>query len=132
MSHQKDYFLYHKPLQPLRQKDIAEETKLSTATVSRVCRHRYVLFEGQVYPLQSFLATAYAVDKEDGASVSDKAIMRKIADLVESEDKDHPYSDQDLAEYFASAQISVARRTVTKFRQKLNIPNSRIRRRWRP
>ena len=132
MSHRKDYFLYHKPLQPLRQKDIAEETKLSTATVSRVCRHRYVLFEGQVYPLQSFLATAYAVDKEDGASVSDKAIMRKIADLVESEDKDHPYSDQDLAEYFASAQISVARRTVTKFRQKLNIPNSRIRRRWRP
>ena len=116
----------------MRQKDIAEETKLSTATVSRVCRHRYVLFEGQVYPLQSFLATAYAVDKEDGASVSDKAIMRKIADLVESEDKDHPYSDQDLAEYFASAQISVARRTVTKFRQKLNIPNSRIRRRWRP
>ena len=82
--------------------------------------------------MQSFLATAYAVDKEDGASVSDKAIMRKIADLVESEDKDHPYSDQDLAEYFASAQISVARRTVTKFRQKLNIPNSRIRRRWRP
>ncbi|WP_417093613.1 RNA polymerase factor sigma-54, partial [Megasphaera sp.] len=132
MSHQKDYFLYHKPLQPLRQKDIAEETKLSTATVSRVCHHRYVLFEGQVYPLQSFLATAYAVDKEDGASVSDKAIMRKIADLVEGEDKDHPYSDQDLAEYFASAQISVARRTVTKFRQKLNIPNSRIRRRWRP
>lgn len=132
MSHQKDYFLYHKPLQPLRQKDIAEETKLSTATVSRVCRHRYVLFEGQVYPLQSFLATAYAVDKADGVSVSDKAIMRKIADLVESEDKNHPYSDQDLAEYFASAQISVARRTVTKFRQKLNIPNSRIRRRWRP
>ncbi|MEE0483824.1 MAG: RNA polymerase factor sigma-54 [Megasphaera elsdenii] len=132
MNHQKDYFLYHKPLQPLRQKDIAGETKLSTATVSRVCRHRYVLFEGQVYPLQSFLATAYAVDKEEGASVSDKAIMRKIADLVESEDKRHPYSDQDLSEYFANAQISVARRTITKFRQKLNIPNSRIRRRWRP
>lgn len=130
MTHQQEYFLHHKPLQPLRQKDIARETKLSTATVSRVCRHRYILFEGQVYPMQSFLATAYAVQEKEGG-VSDQAIMKKLAALVESEDKNHPYSDQELADYFAAAHISVARRTITKFRQKLNIPNSRIRR-WNP
>lgn len=87
MSHQKDYFLYHKPLQPLRQKDIAEETKLSTATVSRVCRHRYVLFEGQVYPLQSFwlrpmpsikkMGPAYPIKLSCGKSrISSKAKIR--------------------------------------------------------
>lgn len=55
--------------------------------------------------------------------------MEKIAALIASEDKSHPYSDQDLSECLAlSDRISVARRTVTKLRQKLNIPNSRIRR----
>lgn len=127
MDRQKDYFLHHRSLRPLRQKDIAADTQLSTATVSRVCRHRYVLFEGRIYPLQSFLATAYPSDTE--GSVSDKVVMEKIAALVASEDKSHPYSDQDLSECLAlSDRISVARRTVTKLRQKLNIPNSRIRR----
>lgn len=127
MDCQKDYFLHRRPLRPLRQKDIAAATQLSTATVSRVCRHRYVLFEGRIYPLQSFLATAYPSDTE--GSVSDKVVMEKIAALVASEDKSHPYSDQDLSECLAlSDRISVARRTVTKLRQKLNIPNSRIRR----
>lgn len=127
MDRQKDYFLHRRPLRPLRQKDIAADTQLSTATVSRVCRHRYVLFEGRIYPLQSFLATAYPSDTE--GSVSDKVVMEKIAALVASEDKSHPYSDQDLSECLAlSDRISVARRTVTKLRQKLNIPNSRIRR----
>lgn len=127
MDRQKDYFLHHRSLRPLRQKDIAADTQLSTATVSRVCRHRYVLFEGRIYPLQSFLATAYPSDTE--GSVSDKVIMEKIAALIASEDKSHPYSDQDLSECLAlSDRISVARRTVTKLRQKLNIPNSRIRR----
>lgn len=127
MDRQKDYFLHRRPLRPLRQKDIAAATQLSTATVSRVCRHRYVLFEGRIYPLQSFLATAYPSDTE--GSVSDKVVMEKIAALIASEDKSHPYSDQDLSECLAlSDRISVARRTVTKLRQKLNIPNSRIRR----
>lgn len=127
MDRQKDYFLHRRPLRPLRQKDIAADTQLSTATVSRVCRHRYVLFEGRIYPLQSFLATAYPSDTE--GSVSDKVVMEKIAALIASEDKSHPYSDQDLSECLAlSDRISVARRTVTKLRQKLNIPNSRIRR----
>lgn len=127
MDRQKDYFLHHRSLRPLRQKDIAADTQLSTAMVSRVCRHRYVLFEGRIYPLQSFLATAYPSDTE--GSVSDKVIMEKIAALIASEDKSHPYSDQDLSECLAlSDRISVARRTVTKLRQKLNIPNSRIRR----
>lgn len=54
LTRQEGYFLHGQPLEPLRQKDIAEETGLSTATVSRVCRNRYALFGGKVYGLQSF------------------------------------------------------------------------------
>ncbi|MEE3441538.1 MAG: hypothetical protein VZQ46_04530 [Megasphaera elsdenii] len=81
-------------------------------------------FYSEIPPTRS---TAYPSDTE--GSVSDKVVMEKIADLVAGEDKSHPYSDQDLSECLAlSDRISVARRTVTKLRQKLNIPNSRIRR----
>lgn len=131
LARQEGYFLHEKPLAPLRQKDIAEETGLSTATVSRVCRNRYVLFDGKVYGLQSFFATAYSSRREEEDFVSDKAIMKKLQALIANEDKEHPYSDQDVADYFAALHITIARRTITKFRQKLNIPNSSIRRRCR-
>lgn len=131
LTRQEGYFLHGQPLEPLRQKDIAEETGLSTATVSRVCRNRYALFDGKVYGLQSFLATAYSRQREDEDFVSDKAIMKKIQALIANEDKEHPYSDQDVADYFSAIHITIARRTITKFRQKLNIPNSNIRRRCR-
>ena len=131
LTRQEDYFLRGQPLEPLRQKDIAEETGLSTATVSRVCRNRYALFGGKVYGLQSFLATAYSRQREEEDFVSDKAIMKKIQALIANEDKEHPYSDQDVADYFSAIHIAIARRTITKFRQKLNIPNSNIRRRCR-
>ena len=57
--------------------------------------------------------------------------MKKIQALIANEDKEHPYSDQDVADYFSALHITIARRTITKFRQKLNIPNSNIRRRCR-
>ena len=131
LNRQEGYFLHGQPLAPLRQKDIAQETSLSTATVSRVCRNRYVLFDGKVYGLQTFFATAYNSQRDGEDFVSDKAIMKKMQALVDCEDKEHPYSDQDFADYFAAIHITIARRTITKFRQKLNIPNSNIRRRCR-
>ena len=131
LSRQEGYFIHGQPLAPLRQKDIAEETGLSTATVSRVCRNRYVLLDGKVYGLQSFFATAYSRQHQEEDFVSDKAIMKKMQALVDCEDKEHPYSDQDFADYFAAIHVTIARRTITKFRQKLNIPNSNIRRRCR-
>ena len=130
VKEQGEHFLHGGSLRPLTQKDIAAATGLSAATVSRVCRNRSVLFDGKVYGLQTFFATAYS--RQDGEDfVSDKAIMKKMQSLVACEDKEHPYSDQDFADYFAAIHITIARRTITKFRQKLNIPNSNIRRRCR-
>ena len=122
---QKEYFLHQQSLAPLLQKDVAEQTGLSTATVSRVCRQRYVLFQHRTYPIQSFFAKAY---QKGGQTISDKAIMKKIKALVDDEDPLHPYSDQALTDVLKQHHVSIARRTVTKFRLKLQIPNSTLRR----
>jgi RNA polymerase sigma-54 factor len=131
VKEQGEHFLHGGSLRPLTQKDIATATGLSAATVSRVCRDRYALFRGRIYPVQSFLAHHYRCDRENGGSISDKAIMEKMARLIAEEDCRRPWSDQDLADYFSQQSVHVARRTITKFRFKMNIPNSRMRRRMK-
>lgn len=126
---QQSYFLQGDNLRPLRQIDIAQGTGLSTATVSRVCRNRYVLFKQRIYSVQSFLAHFYPDASQREGYISDKAIMREISRLIAAEDECHPWSDQRIATYFAQKNIHIARRTVTKFRLKMNIPNSSIRKR---
>ena len=129
IRHQEGHFLYGDTLQPLRQKDIAVETGLSTATVSRVCHGRYVLFDRRTYAIQDFFAQSYRRDSGAEGEISDQAIRQKMAELIKEEDAAHPYSDQELADRFAAADIHIARRTITKFRLKMHIPNSSIRRR---
>lgn len=131
VKEQGEHFLHGGSLRPLTQKDIATATGLSAATVSRVCRDRYALFRGRIYPIQSFLAHHYRCDRERDGSISDKAIMEKMARLIAEEDCRRPWSDQDLADYFSQQSVHVARRTITKFRFKMNIPNSRMRRRMK-
>lgn len=129
LHQQEPYFLYGENLRPLTQVDIAEGTGLSTATVSRVCKDRYVLFKKRIYPVQDFLANYYRDDSSADGSISDKAIMKEMVRLIEEEDKQHPWSDQDIAQYLNQKNIHIARRTVTKFRLKMNIPNSNLRKR---
>lgn len=126
---QKEYFLGEKSLRPLSQKGIAAATGLSAATVSRVCRDRYALFNGKIYPFQSFLAQGYPCSRDGSRLISDEAIMKEMARLIAGEEKDRPWSDQELAEHFSRLQIQIARRTIAKFRLKMNIPNSRLRKR---
>lgn len=126
---QEKYFLEGKSLRPLTQKDIAAAVGLSTAAVSRVCRGRYALFRQKVYAVQSFLAQGYRHDGYEGGCISDQAIMEEMAALIRSEDWRSPWSDQELAQHFSRMNIRIARRTITKFRLKMNIPNSRIRKR---
>lgn len=126
---QQGYFLAGESLRPLLQRQIAEATGLSTATVSRVCRDRYALWQGKVIGLQQLLGRTYQGAWDDGTVISDKAIMEKIKSLVASEDKTQPLSDQALTNWFTRHHISIARRTVTKFRMKLQIPSSTMRRR---
>lgn len=125
---QQDYFLKGQPLRPLLQRQIAADTGLSEATVSRVCRDRYVLWQGKVMGLQQFLGRAYPTGRDD-TGISDKAIMERIKALIATEDKARPLSDQALTNWFTRHHIPIARRTVTKFRMNAQIPSSTMRRR---
>lgn len=129
VAHQEGYLRHREGLLPLRQYEVAEETGLSTATVSRVCRNRYVLFCGRVLPVQSFFAGSFSSLASETGSVSDQVILGELRRVIDSEDPHHPYSDQALALYFQHRGIAIARRTITKFRMKLHIPNSRLRKR---
>ena len=129
IAHQEGYLRHTATLMPLRQYEVAEETGLSTATVSRVCRNRYVLVEGRVVSVQSFFAGSFSSTAGNGNTVSDQVILQELKEVIDGEDPRHPYSDQVLAQYFQNQGISIARRTITKFRMKLRIPNSHLRRR---
>lgn len=129
LDQQQNYFLHDENLRPLTQAAIAKGTGLSTATVSRVCRNRYALFKQRIYSVQSFLAHSYRDDSRADGITSDKAIMQEMLRLIAEEDSQHPWSDQEIAVYFSQKNIHIARRTVTKFRLKMNIPNSNMRKR---
>lgn len=130
---QESFFLMGTSLRPLTQKQVAMETELSPSTVSRVCRDRYILYQQRIRPVQDFFAQPYGRISDGGERqyFSDKAIMEEISRLVQEEDGRHPYSDQQLVEHLRSQDIAIARRTVTKFRLALGIPNSNMRRHMR-
>ncbi|MGE1062080.1 RNA polymerase factor sigma-54 [Megasphaera paucivorans] len=130
IQQQKNFFLQGEALCPLNQKELAEKTGLSTSTVSRVCRDRYVLFNRRIYAIQDFFAQSYSriSDKNETDYISSRAIMEKIACFIKDEDVKHPYSDQQIAAYLQGQDILIARRTVAKFRLILGIANSNMRR----
>jgi len=128
-ARQEAHFREGKALRPLLQQDVAHATGLSTATVSRVCRDRYVLCKQRVVPLQSFFARSYSHHASVSGVISDKAIMAELTALIQAENKQKPLSDQAIMEHFKARNIAIARRTIAKFRTHLHIPNSTMRKR---
>jgi RNA polymerase sigma-54 factor len=124
-TEQQEALLAGVPLQPLTQRDIALRTGLSETTVSRVCKNRYILFRNRTYKIQHFLSRAY--EKEVGSSISDDEVKRKLLALIDTEDRTKPYSDNALTKLLVAQNIPIARRTITKLRLQLGIPNSTIR-----
>ena len=117
-------FVAAAPLKPLLQKDIAAAAGLSEATICRVCRDRYLLFNNRLYSFHQFLAQPYACGRH---SISDDAIKRRIADLIANEDPRHPWSDQELTDTLCRDGITIARRTVAKLRLQAGIPKKSLR-----
>ena len=124
-TEQQESLLTGAPLQPLTQRDIALRTGLSETTVSRVCKNRYILFRNHTYKIQHFLSRAY--EKDIGSSISDDEVKRKLLALIDTEDRTKPYSDNALTKLLVAQNIPIARRTITKLRLQLGIPNSTIR-----
>ena len=113
-------------LKPMILKDVAERTKLDVSTISRVSNSKYVQTNYGIFPLRFFFSDSYTTDQ--GEELSVREIKRVLQEIVDQEDKNMPYNDDELAEKMTQKGFPLARRTVAKYRQLLNIPTSRLRR----
>ena len=112
-------------LRPMILKDIAEKTGLDLSTVSRVSNSKYALTRWGTFPLRYFFSDGYVT--ADGEELSTREIKAALRDLIESEDKRKPLSDDALKKRLDEQGYPIARRTVTKYREQLGIPVARLR-----
>lgn len=113
-------------LKPMILKDVAEQTNLDISTISRVSNSKYVQTNYGIYPLKYFFSDGYIT--QDGEELSVREIKRILKGCVDSEESKKPYTDDELAEILKQKGYPIARRTVAKYRQQLNIPVARLRR----
>ena len=112
-------------LRPMKLKDIADKVGFDVSTISRVSNSKYVQTEFGVFPLKySFSETMQTVSGEE---VSNKEIKQTIVNVVSDEDKSHPIADDALTALLREKGYVIARRTVAKYREQLNIPVARLR-----
>ncbi|MBX6380551.1 MAG: RNA polymerase factor sigma-54 [Thermoflavifilum aggregans] len=127
MDYQQDFFLTgdETQLKPMILKDIAERTGLDISTVSRVANSKYVQTEYGTYPLKYFFSESLPTDS--GEEVSTREVKKILLDLIENENKRKPLSDEMLTRLLQEKGYNIARRTVAKYREQLNIPVARLR-----
>ncbi len=123
---QEDFFKYGEGhLRPMILKDVADIILMDISTVSRVVNGKYVQSDFGVYELKYFFSEGLTT--ESGEDVSNKEVKAIIESIIEKEDKTKPLSDQKIAQMLEGQGFQIARRTVTKYREQLNIPVARLR-----
>ena len=124
---QHDYFvtLDEDDLHDMILKDVAERAGLDASTVSRVCKTKYALVDGRVRKLSFFFKHSRA--NKEGESVDSDNVRKVLTHIIESEDKNHPFSDSKLVEELKKHGINIRLRTVNKYRNEFGIPPARSR-----
>jgi len=127
MQYQYEFFLTgdDKNLKPMILKDIADRINMDISTVSRVANSKYVQTEFGTFLLKSFFSEA--IQTESGEEVSNKEVKKILEEHIGNEDKRHPLADEKLTEILKDAGYNIARRTVAKYREQMNIPVARLR-----
>ncbi|MEG0288690.1 MAG: RNA polymerase factor sigma-54 [Carnobacterium sp.] len=135
---QKSFFLMPEhPIQPLTLKDIALELDIHESTVSRSVNGKYLETTFGVFELKHFFTNALNLTKtnqspttEDPATVSAEQVKQKLTELIETENKQKPLSDQKLVDLLTAEGVEISRRTIAKYRDALFIPPSSKRKRF--
>ncbi len=127
---QDEYFLNGDAsyLKPIILKNIADEVGLDISTISRVTCNKYIDTPFGYILLKNLFTEG--ITNEKGISISNKVVQIKLKEIIESEDKCSPYNDQHLVALLENHGIKIARRTVAKYRELLNIPEGGLRRIW--
>jgi len=126
-EYQQEYFIDgdEGKMKPMILKDIAEKTNLDISTISRVSNSKYIQTHFGIYPLKYFFSEG--MQDESGEEVSTRKIKMILQEVVEAEDKRRPVTDDRLAEILKEKGFPIARRTVAKYREQLNIQVARLR-----
>ncbi len=127
LNYQREYFLTgdETKLRPMILKDIADLTGLDVSTISRVANSKYIQTNFGIYPLKFFFSEG--MQTESGEEVSTREIKKILQDCLDAEDKRHPLTDDSLADILKEKGYHIARRTIAKYREQLNIPVARMR-----
>jgi len=127
LKYQKEFFIDgdETNLRPMILKDIAERIDMDISTVSRVANSKSIQTEFGVYPLKYFFSEGIATDS--GEDVSNREVKSVLQTMVNEEDKKRPLSDDKLVKMLNKRGYNIARRTVAKYREQLQIPVARLR-----
>jgi RNA polymerase sigma-54 factor len=127
MNYQREYFLEGDEtlLKPMILKDIAEIVHLDISTISRVVNSKYVQTPFGTFLLKNFFSESLSTDS--GEEVSTREVKKILQDIIDQEDKQKPFSDEKLAKLLNEKGYNIARRTIAKYREQLNIPVARMR-----
>ncbi len=129
VDHQKD-FLDNGPefIHPLKMQQIADKVGVHVTTVSRAVDDKWVETPRGIFPLKKFFVGG--TTNSSGEDVAWDQIKIKLQELIDEEDKSKPYSDDEIVKRLTAKGLTVARRTVTKYRKKMGIASSRQRKQW--
>ncbi|HBK32485.1 MAG TPA: RNA polymerase sigma-54 factor, partial [Porphyromonadaceae bacterium] len=124
---QYDFFLTEDEtlLKPMILKDVAEKTGFDISTISRVSNSKYVQTNSGIYPLKYFFSEA--MQNEAGEDISSREVKYILRESIESEDPSKPLTDEQLTKILNQKGYVIARRTTAKYREQLNIPVARLR-----
>jgi RNA polymerase sigma-54 factor len=128
IKHQREFFERGvQYLKPLNLRDVAEDIGMHESTVSRVTTNKYAHTPQGIFELKFFFNSS--INRVDGDAIASESVKEKIRRIIQAEDPRRPLSDQRIAEMLRTANIDIARRTVTKYREAMNILSSTKRRR---
>ena len=124
---QKEFFLNNSPLKPMGLKDISQLAQISESTVSRATKNKYIQTPKGIYELKYFFSSHISTSNED---VSKDSVCKHIKDIISKENPQKPLSDQKITDILNAMGIDIKRRTVSKYREELNIPITKSRKKY--
>ena len=125
---QESYFISgnEKDLKPMKLADIAQIVNMDISTISRVSNSKYIATHFGTFKLKELFSEAYR--KDNGEVISTKEIKTRLQEIITSEDKNYPFTDEKLASLLGKDDYHIARRTVAKYRENLKIQIAKLRR----
>ena len=115
-----------KDLKPMKLADIAQQVKMDISTISRVSNSKYMATHFGTFKLKELFSEAYR--KDNGELISTKEIKSKLQEIIDTENKINPFTDEQLADLLGKDDYHIARRTVAKYRENLSIQTAKLRR----